>query len=129
VVDELGECIGHPGERIDSVEVARLCRPANYSERFWDDASLPRCCRPAHARRLLSIRHSLAYQQYRLLPPLDWGEDCEAEMYRMTALWNKLVEIDRAHTERYRAATADDPAVAELRIRDAVGQDRCAHRS
>jgi hypothetical protein len=58
---------------------------------------------------------TVTIRQYRLLPPLDWSEDCEAEMRRMTALWNKLVEIDRSHTERYRAATADDPAVAELR--------------
>jgi hypothetical protein len=33
----------------------------------------------------------------------------------MMALWNKLVEIDRAHCERYRAATADDPLVSKLR--------------
>jgi hypothetical protein len=57
---------------------------------------------------------TITIRQYRLLPPLDWSEDCEAEIRRMTALWNKLVEIDRAHTERYRATTADDPAVAEL---------------
>lgn len=48
--------------------------------------------------------------KYGLLPPLDWGEDCDAELRRMNALWNRLVEIDRGHRDRYRAviATAGD---------------------
>jgi hypothetical protein len=56
-------------------------------------------------------------RNYRLLDPLDWGEDCEAELRRMTALWNRLVEIDNGHRRSYRAATADDPTVKALRER------------
>jgi hypothetical protein len=39
-VDELGERIGHPGERIDQIQLARLCRTANYAEhgRFPHDS-------------------------------------------------------------------------------------------
>ena len=48
--------------------------------------------------------------RYGLLPPLDWGEDCEAELARQTQLWNQLVEIERAHVEKVRAITAADAA-------------------
>jgi hypothetical protein len=56
-------------------------------------------------------------RNYRLLDPLDWGEDCEAELRRMTALWNRLVEIDNGHRNNYRAETADDPTVKALKER------------
>jgi len=58
-VDQLGEHVGEVGLRIDAVQFAGLCRPANYAERFRDDASLSGCRRLARARRLPSIRHSL----------------------------------------------------------------------
>ena len=53
------ENVGELGVRIDVVELGSLCRPANYAERFRDDASLSGCRRLARARRLPSIRHSL----------------------------------------------------------------------
>lgn len=56
-------------------------------------------------------------RQCGLQDPDDWGPDCEDELRRMTALWNKLVEINQDHVEHYRAATADDPAVKEKRER------------
>lgn len=52
--------------------------------------------------------------QYGLLPPLDWGDDVEAEMHRQVALWNRLVEIEQAHRERVRAVAGADPVVCEL---------------
>jgi hypothetical protein len=59
--------------------------------------------------------NTIVIRQYRLMPPENRGEDCEEQLRRMTALWNRLVEIDRAHCDKYRAATADDPMVKELR--------------
>lgn len=50
-------------------------------------------------------------RQYGLLAPLDWSDDCEAEIDRMRDLWNKLVEIDRMHRDAIRAIGADDPVV------------------
>lgn len=41
---------------------------------------------------------------YGLFGPLDWGDDCDAEMRRMNDLWNKLVEIDHANSAAYRDA-------------------------
>ncbi len=57
---------------------------------------------------------------YGLFRPLDWGPDCDAEMRRMTALWNTLVEIDHASTAAYRSLVAGalDPVIAAER--DAV---------
>lgn len=45
--------------------------------------------------------------RYGLLPPRDWGEDCDAEMRRMNTLWNKLVEIEHAISERWKKLTSD----------------------
>lgn len=54
---------------------------------------------------------------YGMFRPTDWGPDCDAEMQRMNALWNKLVEIDRAISASYREmiAGALDPAIAAER--------------
>ena len=46
-----------------------------------------------------------ANYRYGLLPPLNWEEDCEEELRKQTALWNSLVDIERAHRERMRAVT------------------------
>jgi hypothetical protein len=62
-----------------------------------------------------AVTTEVVVRQYRLLDPLNWGDDCEDELRRMTALWNRLVEIDRESRARYRAATADDPEVKALR--------------
>jgi hypothetical protein len=66
-------------------------------------------------KRHNTAENTVVIRQYRLMPPENWGEDCEEQLRRMTALWNRLVEIDRAHCDKYRAATADDPIVKELR--------------
>lgn len=63
-------------------------------------------------------------RRYGLLAPEDWGEDCEAELQRMTRLWNRLVEIDRGHRAAYVAATADDPVVTEIESRLAAARNR-----
>jgi len=49
-----------------------------------------------------------------LRAPLDWGRDCDDQLYLMTRLWNTLVEIEHAHREAYFAATASDPVVAAI---------------
>ena len=56
---------------------------------------------------------------YGLFAPLDWGEDCDAETERMRALWNQLVEIDRAARVAYRDAVASavDPDLAAAMAR------------
>jgi hypothetical protein len=55
--------------------------------------------------------------RYGLLPPLDWGEDCEAELARQTRLWDQLVEIERAHVEQVHAVAAADTAAGEAERR------------
>jgi hypothetical protein len=45
--------------------------------------------------------YTIAVRQYGLLRPQDWGPDCEAEMARMTALWNRLVTIDHEARANY----------------------------
>lgn len=74
-------------------------------------------------------------RSYRLLRPLDWAEDCEAEMARMTALWNALVVIDDRHRADYRALVTNE-TVAALQAdinamvtrRDALVQERADKR-
>lgn len=41
--------------------------------------------------------------KYGLKPPADFSDDCLDELQRMNALWNKLVEIDRAREASFRA--------------------------
>ena len=57
---------------------------------------------------------AIVVRRYALRPPTGWDEDCEAEMRRMTDLWNRLVEIERAHRQAFQDATAHDPDVARL---------------
>ena len=60
-INQLGEDVGQIGLRLDATELCRLCRPANYAERFRADGPLSRCRHLTRARRLRSIRHSLAH--------------------------------------------------------------------
>ena len=57
---------------------------------------------------------AIVVRRYALRPPTGWDEDCEAKMRRMTDLWNRLVEIERAHRQPFQDATAHDPDVARL---------------
>ncbi len=41
-MDQFGENVGKPGLGVDLIQLAGLCRPANYAERLWDDTSLSR---------------------------------------------------------------------------------------
>lgn len=53
----------------------------------------------------------IVVHQYGLFQPVDWGADCESELDRMRNLWNRLVEIERAHTAAVQEIGADDPVV------------------
>lgn len=52
--------------------------------------------------------------RYGLLSPVDWGEDCDEQMWRMNDFWNRLVEIERAHREKYRLTVDSDPRVVPV---------------
>lgn len=58
--------------------------------------------------------HRIIIYQYGLKPPLDWGADCEAEVDRMRALWNRCVEIERTHRAAVFAISEDDERVKAL---------------
>lgn len=63
--------------------------------------------------------------RYGLLAPINWGRDVEDELYRMNALWNKLVEIERANRERYREIISTSPALSEVSERiEALHRER-----
>jgi putative transposase-like DNA-binding protein len=53
-------------------------------------------------------------RQYGLLPPLDWDDECEAEIDRQRHFWNDLVEIERSHRELLRKERSKDPEIADL---------------
>ena len=52
--------------------------------------------------------------RYGLLAPLNWGEDCEEELRKQTALWNRLVDIERAHRERMRGVARTQDAIRSI---------------
>lgn len=56
----------------------------------------------------------VAYK-YGLHAPLDWGDDCENQLRKQNAFWNKLVEIERAHREKVRSVAMQDAEAAEAR--------------
>lgn len=45
--------------------------------------------------------------KYGLKPPVDFADDCLEELKRMTALWNKLVEIDREREKLFKKLCCD----------------------
>lgn len=51
---------------------------------------------------------------YGCLEPLNWDDEISEHAWLQNKLWNRLVEIDRAHNERYRQAILQDQTVAEL---------------
>ena len=69
-------------------------------------------------------QHRISVYRYGLLAPLDWADDCEEELRRMTALWNRLVEIEHAHRAQVRALTAEDEAVAAAEAEVATRNDK-----
>ena len=46
ILGDAGEHVGEPGQRIDVIELCRLCRPPNYAERFWKQAVVCARLRP-----------------------------------------------------------------------------------
>lgn len=70
-------------------------------------------------------KQSVIVRQYGLRAPLNWGRDVDDELYRMNALWNTLVDIERANRERYRKIVAESPVLAEISARiDALHSER-----
>jgi len=65
-------------------------------------------------------------RQYVLAPPLDWDDDCERELRLQNDLWNKLVEIERAHRQAFIAELAVNEALDEL---DALKKERTGRRN
>jgi hypothetical protein len=61
-VDQMCQQVSKIGLWIDVVQLAGLCRPPNYAERFADDAWLSRCFRLSRGRWLRIIRHRLVGQ-------------------------------------------------------------------
>lgn len=53
-------------------------------------------------------------RKYGLLAPLNWDSDCQEHLWLMNKFWNRLVEIERAHRERYRAIIGSDAEVSAI---------------
>lgn len=64
------------------------------------------------ASEVLSIE--VVVRQYGLSQPLDWGEDCAAELGRMVDLWNALVRIESGVQNDYQRLMQDDHEIAKL---------------
>jgi hypothetical protein len=60
-------------------------------------------------------RQETIIRQFGLLAPIDWGEDCEEELHRMTKLWNELVAIETANRAKYETIIAETPGLKVLR--------------
>lgn len=86
-------------------------------------------------RRHADDRHSLVWR-YGALSPLSWGDSLNEQLFLQNKLWNKLVEIERAHRDQYRAIIGEVPEIAEaerllagkLAQRDALKKERRAMR-
>ena len=62
----------------------------------------------------------IAYR-YGLLPPVDWGEDCQTQLFLANQFWNTLVQIEQETAERWQELFLDDPDYAALKTaHDAV---------
>lgn len=53
-------------------------------------------------------------RQYGLLQPLDWADDCDAELRRMVDFWNALVEIEGRSRREYRKLMQSDTALMKI---------------
>jgi hypothetical protein len=53
-------------------------------------------------------------RKYGLLDPLDWGSDCQEQLVRQNALWNRLVRIERDSQAHARQILSADPEYAQL---------------
>jgi hypothetical protein len=59
-IDQFGQNVLDVGLRINTVELAGLCRPPNYAERFWMQPVAPAHLQASSGLRPGAIRHSLA---------------------------------------------------------------------
>lgn len=62
-------------------------------------------------------KKSLMIREYTLSDPLDWGEDCQEQLYLQTKFWNRLVEIDRSHHAATQELISRDHEVGQLTMR------------
>jgi hypothetical protein len=87
-----------------------------------EDRVLGEMGEPREARH--NVSDAVLLLQYGLGEPLDWGEDCDIELKLQNDLWNRLVEIEHAHQDTFRALTADDPQVVVLKADEAVLEEK-----
>ncbi len=87
-----------------------------------EDRVLGEMGEPKEARH--NVSDAVLLLQYGLGEPLDWGEDCDIELKLQNDLWNRLVEIEHAHQDTFRALTADDPQVVVLKADEAVLEEK-----
>lgn len=57
--------------------------------------------------------HVVVYR-YGLRDPIDWGDDCDQQLFLMNKLWNSLVEIEQQHRQAYFELMKEDSQVAEV---------------
>ncbi len=62
----------------------------------------------------LETLKEVVVRKYGLLPPANWGPDCDDELARQSALWNRLVEIERDHRNAYFALIGENSDVAAM---------------
>lgn len=62
----------------------------------------------------MAAQKQVVVRRYGLREPLDWGDDCDQQLFLMNQLWNSLVEIERHHRKAYFDLMKEDRAVAEL---------------
>jgi hypothetical protein len=53
----------------------------------------------------------LLIRKYALRDPVDWGQDCEDQLFLMNRLWNRLVEIEQESRTEFYAILARDSAL------------------
>ncbi len=65
------------------------------------------------ARDQIAEVSNIVVRQYALGQPLDWDDECEAQMRAQNTCWNRLVETDGLFRERFVAVSAEDSLTHE----------------
>lgn len=85
-----------------------MIEPDRFPECFASDMTAePACEPPVH-----TTEYRVVVRKYGLLIARNWAVDCEQEMQRCTALWNRLVGIEREHRAEYFRITESPEVVA-----------------